>query len=289
MSIAASVAAATTAANEAAGTVYAPLNFIRRQDTKPAFESSALTGGAPRYFYDMEANTVPIADMRPFADDLSLDEEGFELLTEPTAVRDFYDDDAVGHYYHDEIETLLRSRLGANRVVVFDVTRRSDGGGGAANPDGKRGPAGQLHVDYTEKSGPQRARDVLGNDEYDRLVASGARIVQVNVWRPIKGPVQRSPLALADAASIRDGDLIATDQIFPDRIGEIYNIGHSPTQRWNYAPQMTPDEVLLIKGWDSLDDGRARFTPHGAFNPPDVADDAPARESIEVRTIVIIE
>ena len=60
-------------------------------------------------------------------------------------------------------------------------------------------------------------------------------------------------------------------------------------QRWYYAPEMTPDEVLLIKGWDSLDDGRARFTPHGAFNPPDVAEDASARESIEVRTIVIIE
>ncbi len=288
MSTAASVAAASRASNVFA-TVFAPLNFIRRQDTKPSFESSALTGGAPRYSYEMEAHTVPIADMRPFADDLSLDEEGFELLTEPTAVRDFYDDDAVGHYYHDEIETLLRSRLGADRVVVFDATRRSDGGGGAANPDGKRGPAGQLHVDYTEKSGPQRAKDVLGEEEYERLIASGARIVQVNVWRPIKGPVQRSPLALADAASVRKGDLVATDQIFPDRIGEIYNVAQSPTQRWYYAPHMTPDEVLLIKGWDSLDDGRARFTPHGAFNPPEVDDDAPARESIEIRTIVIIE
>ncbi|MCG8544228.1 MAG: methyltransferase, partial [Alphaproteobacteria bacterium] len=48
-------------------------------------------------------------------------------------------------------------------------------------------------------------------------------------------------------------------------------------------------EVLLIKGWDSLDDGRARFTPHGAFVAPDTRDDAPPRESIEVRTLVIIE
>ena len=122
-----------------------------------------------------------------------------------------------------------------------------------------------------------------------RLTAVGARIIQVNVWRPIRGPVERSPLALADASTVQQDDLIATDQIFPDRIGEIYNLAHDPSQRWYYAPRMTTDEILLIKGWDSLDDGRARFTPHSAFNPPQMRNDAPPRASIEVRTFVVIE
>ena len=113
--------------------------------------------------------------------------------------------------------------------------------------------------------------------------------MQVNVWRPITGPVRRSPLALADAETVKAGDLIATDQIFPDRVGEIYNLAYDPDQQWYWAPEMAPDEVLLIKGWDSLDDGRARFTPHSAFSPPQVRDDAPPRESIEIRTLVIIE
>ena len=52
---------------------------------------------------------------------------------------------------------------------------------------------------------------------------------------------------------------------------------------------MTPEEVLLIKGWDSRDDGRARYTPHGAFNVPETRDDAPPRESIEVRSLVIVD
>ncbi len=52
---------------------------------------------------------------------------------------------------------------------------------------------------------------------------------------------------------------------------------------------MRADEVLLIKGWDSIDDGRARFTPHGAFELPDTPRDAAPRESIEVRTLVVIE
>ena len=269
--------------------ISASLNFIRRQDSKPTFQSSALTGGAPKYFYDTEAHTVTISDMREIAEDLSVDREGFELLHHKTAVADLYDNDAVEQAYIPEIETLLRRKFGASQVVIFDVTRRSDGGAGAKIPEGSRGPASQLHVDYTTKSGPRRLRDILGEEEAARLTAAGARIVQINVWRPIHGPVERSPLALADASSARQEDLIATDQIFPDRVGEIYNVAHAPSQRWYYAPRMTVNEVLLIKGWDSLDDGRARFTPHGAFHLSETRENAPARESIEVRTLVIVE
>ena len=269
--------------------VRAPLNFIRRQDTKPSLLSAALTGGEAEYFYETETHTVPISDMRDIADTLSIDHEGFELLHHETDVADLYDDTAVELAYRAEIEALLIARFGASQVVVFDATRRSDSGAGAQNPDGARGPAKQLHVDYTVKSGPQRAKEILGEIETARLMAAGSRIVQVNVWRPIRGPVQRSPLALADASTVAQDDLVATDQIFPGRVGEIYNVAHSPSQRWYYAPQMATDEVLLIKGWDSRDDGRARFTPHGAVHLANTYDDAPPRESIEVRTFVVIE
>ena len=267
----------------------APLNFIRRQPGKPAFHSAALTGGKIKYLYDADTHTVPIDNMREIAGTLSLDREGFELLPHRTAVEDLYDDEEIENAYLPEIEALLAHRFGASRVVTFDVTRRSDADAGAENPDGSRGPATQVHVDYTAKSGPQRSGDILGEDEMARLTASGARIVQVNVWRPIRGPVERSHRALADASSVQPSDLIATDQIFPDRVGEIYNLAHAPSQRWYYAPQMTTDEVLLIKGWDSVEDGRARFTPHGAFNPADIGGHARPRESIEVRTFVVIE
>ena len=269
--------------------VSAPLTFITPSDTKPALHSAACTGSGPRVFFDTERHTVPIHDMRPLAGGLSLDLEGFELHHHETAMRDLYDDDAVATVYYPEIEALLRAVTGATRAFIFDATRRSDAGAGAKNRDGPRGPASRVHVDYTEKSGPQRVKDLLGESEAARLGASGARIVQINVWRPIRGPVQRSPLALADASSIRSEDLIATDQVFPDRVGEIYHLAYDPEQRWYHAPRMTPDEVLLIKGWDSLNDGRARFTPHGAFDLPDTPAAAAPRESIEVRTLVVIE
>ena len=284
----------STASPKAAGPqsiaqVRGALSFIRRQNTKPVIHSSALTGGAPEIFFEVEEHTVPIGDMREIADTLSIDREGFELLRHATAVEDLYDDDAVDNQYYPEIEALLRQRFDADRVVIFDVTRRSDGGADAANRDGPRGPAWRVHVDYTAKSGPQRVKDILGEAEAKRLAASGARIIQVNVWRPIRGPVQRAPLALADAFSVRPEDLIATDQVFPGRVGEIYHLAHAPSQRWYFTPRMTPDEVLLIKGWDSLGDGRAQFTPHGAFELPDTDKTAPPRESIELRTLVIVE
>ncbi len=271
-----------------AGEVRAPLTFIVRQDTKPYFNSSALTGGLPEIFYETENRTVTIHDMRAKAGDLDLDRNGFELRRCPTAVDDLYDDAAMERYDR-EIEILLRDATGADRVVVFDHTRRSDAADGAANPDGARGPADRVHVDYTVASGPVRAGDVLGTGEVERILGGGGRIAQVYVWRPITGPVERTPLALAAADSIATDELIAVDQIFPDRTGEIYQLAHAPDQRWYWASAMERDEVILIKGWDSLDDGRARFTPHGAFRLPGQDASGRPRESIEVRTYLIFD
>ena len=265
------------------------LTFIVPQDTKPYFESAALTGGEPKVHFQTEVRHVDVCDMRRIADLLSLDRQGFLLVRHETAVDDLYDDEAVASVYERELEALLTDVTGADRVAVFDHTRRSDSTAGAANPDGFRGPASRVHVDYTVESGPKRAADALGADEVDRVLSSGGRIVQVNVWRPIRGPVLRTPIALADAGSVRPRELIATDQVFPDRVGEIYQLAHAPDQRWYWAPRMQRDEVLLIKGWDSLDDGRARFTPHGAFQLEDQDPQAPPRESIEVRTYLVFE
>ena len=269
--------------------VAAPLTFIVPQDSKPYFESAALTGAEPKVFFETEQREVRIRTMRAIADSLSLDREGFELHRCPTAVADLYDDAQMYGPYEAELIQLLIDKTGADRAAVFDYTRRSDGPDGAANSDGLRGPAVRVHVDYTVKSGPVRASDALGVAEVDRILRDGGRIVQINVWRPITGPVLRSPLALGAANSIAPAQLVATDQKFPDRVGEIYNIAHASDQRWYWAPEMERDEVLLIKGWDSLDDGRAQFTPHGAFSLPNQDMRAPPRESIEARAYVVFE
>jgi hypothetical protein len=263
------------------------LTYIVRQDEKPYFLSSALTGGEPEVHFKTELHTVAINDMRTIAADV--DREGFELFRSPSRIKDFYDVAEVDTAYNAEVVALLKQRFGASAVYIFDHTRRSDNGPGAANPDGARGPAVRVHCDYTDKSGPQRAKDAMGEAEYERVIASGGRIVQVNVWRPITGPVRRAPLALATANSVPKADLIATDQRFPDRTGEIYQLAYGEGHEWYYAPLMDTDEVILIKGWDTLETGAARYTPHGAFQLPDQDPNAPPRESIETRTFLVID
>lgn len=117
----------------------ATLSFIRPQETKPEFQSAALTGGAPKLFFNMERHTVTIAEMRDMADMLSIDREGFRLLSYAAAIDDLYDNAAIKQVYYPEIQALLRRELGASRVAIFDVTRRSDSTAGAPNPDGRRG------------------------------------------------------------------------------------------------------------------------------------------------------
>ena len=269
--------------------VEAALCFIVPQANKPVFQSAAYTGGDPKIFFEVENRTVKIIDIRKSSMQPTIERAGFELIVSPTAVADLNNDDAVADEYYPEVETLLKNRFGATRVAIFDATRRSDGGTGAANPDGRRGPATRIHVDYTRKSGPKRLMDTVGVAEAERLLASGARVIQVNVWRPIKGPVLRAPLAVADASTIAKNELIATDQVFPGRVGEIYHLAYGPRQRWYYASEMKRDEVLLIAGWDSTDPDGSRCAAHGAFQLPNQDPKAPPRESIEIRTFVIIE
>ncbi|MDX1465172.1 MAG: CmcJ/NvfI family oxidoreductase [Halomonas sp.] len=267
-----------------AGTVNGDITFMVPTGQRPYVHTEALTGEPePRYHAELQRRTVAIQDARPRREELSLDRHGIELHRRPTAVDDLYDDAQVERVYYPEIEALVKEATGASRVVIFDHTRRRDDGGSG----GTKTPADRAHNDYTEWSAPQRVRDLLGEQEADRL--RQVPFVQVNAWRPIRGPVRRSPLAVLDAATLDPGDLVATDMIYPGRTGEIYHLAFNPTQRWLYFPAMERDEVLLIKGYDSRTDGRARFVPHTAFHDPGTPADAPPRESIEVRTLAFFE
>ena len=269
--------------------VRAELTFLVPQETKPRFESAALTGSEPKIHFRTERRQVAIHSMRPLVDSLSLDREGFVLLRHETAVDDLHDDEQVDTVYRSETEQLLRNVTGASRAVIFDFTRRSDRPQGAANPDGLRGPADRAHADYTAHSGPQRARDTLGDEAVERVLEGSGHILQVNVWRPITGPVRRTPLALADASSVASDNLVATDQVFPDRVGEIFTLTYDAGQRWYWAPRMERDEVILIKGWDSRDGEQQKAAPHAAFALPDQNESMPPRESIEVRAYLLFE
>jgi len=112
------------------------------------------------------------------------------------------------------------------------------------------------------------------------------RFVEINVWRPIKGPVESWPLALCDARTVEEHDLVASDLVYKNRVGETYSVTYNPAHKWYYAPELRRDEALLLKIMDSKTDGRARFMPHTSFTDPTTPADAFPRESIELRTLV---
>ena len=228
-----------------------------------------------------ELRPVTITNARPLASELSLDVQGFVLVRHASAVTDFMDPAQLKGVYYPEIEGLVKRVSGASRVVIFDHTLRS---GDEEEREARliREPVLYAHNDYTEWSGPQRVRDVLP-DEAEALLARRFAIIQV--WRPIIRPVLANPLALADARSIDSGDLLVTERRYPDRVGQTFRLKYNARHRWFYFPRMQPHEAIVFKVYDSERDGRARFTPHAAFEDPRSPPEAPPRQSIEVRCL----
>jgi len=264
--------------------VHGEVTYLAKMTEKPHTYAYDLPPGLPRTNMVPDVRTLPIYDMRPLGSEMSLDREGFLLFDAPTEAGDLYDEDELRRVYYPEAERLIADATGGNRVVVFDHTiRRRTLGVEDRTPGIPRQPVTRIHGDYTEISGPQRVRDLMGGEAEELLKH---RYAIVNLWRPIKGPLLDAPLAVCHAATIGEGDLVAQDLIYRDRTGEIYALFYNEAHRWIYAPVMIRDEVLLLKCFDSACDGRARFMPHTSFEDPTAPVEKPPRESIELRTLV---
>jgi hypothetical protein len=259
------------------------LNYLAPMAEKPYNLTYEPAPGEPRSNGQPEPHKVAIHDMRPVAEQLSLDREGIGFVEARTAMRDFYDEDEVKRVYYPECIDIVLRATGGYRARMFDHTiRRRMWGGTDRAPGVPRQPVTRVHNDYTVKSGPQRVRDLM-EGEAEELLKHRFQIV--NLWRPIRGPLADAPLALADASSIAFEDFIASDLVYRDRTGETYNVRYNPAHRWFYAPQMHQDEAILIKSYDSSEQA-ARFAPHSSFEDPTAPADMLPRESIEVRMLV---
>jgi hypothetical protein len=261
--------------------VEATLNYIVDDGTKlftytggPG-STDVRTGGTP------DPRPVTIRNGRLLAGDFALDRNGFRFVRHETRVGDFFDEAEVRRVYYREMEALVKAESGASRVLVFDHTLRT------ADDELRearkiREVVRRVHNDYTEWSGPQRVRDLLP-DEADDLLRRRFAIIQV--WRPIRHPVETYPLAICDARSLSPDDLVVSERRYPDRVGQTYAIAHNPGHLWYWFPRMRRNEALVFKVYDSLLDGRARWTAHTAFEDPTSPPNARPRESIEIRTL----
>jgi hypothetical protein len=272
----------STATHNESDYLEAPVNYLESSAEKPVAYQYEPPASVPVRSSRAARHWMKIRNGRRAANELTLDRQGFTFIRHRTRVANFYDPEEVVRVYYPEVERLLKEATGAIRAHVFDHNVR-------CRPMAKRGENGArepvkfAHNDYTLKSGPQRVRDLLPG-EADELLKH--RFAEINVWRPIRGPVEESPLAVCDAASMTLQDFVATDLKYRDRTGEVYSVVFSPDHRWFYFPRMERDEALLLKCYDSAEDGRARFSAHTGIDDPTSAPDAAARESIEARALI---
>ena len=269
--------------------VTAELKYLLPSDETPVYYASE--GGKEAQLElsgEFETRRISITDARyqQQKDELkrySLDREGFTFTSHAVSIANFYDESEIKKTYLPEAENLVKNITGASRVLAFDATFRSDAKD-VREVNNSREPSTVVHNDYTARSAPQRVRDILGDETASDLLKR--RFSIVNVWRPLKNPVLTSPLAVCDAQSVEPEDLVAVERHAKDRIGELLLANYNPKHKWYYFKRMQADEALLIKTFDSLNDGSATSCIHTAFLMPDTPENVPPRESIEVRLFV---
>lgn len=237
------------------------------------------------YDRPVEPHPARITDISGNESAYTLDKSGFQIHQHVAREKEFLDDDQIKAIYYPETEQLLKDVTGASKIFIFDHTirRQSDNQLDPEPQAQRRGPVQRVHIDQTYTASLSRVPHHLPAEEAAELLKGRVQII--NVWRPIR-QVLRDPLAVAEAGSVSEEDLVPVGLIYPTRKGETFGVRHNPTHRWFYKHGLTPEEVILIKCFDSKTDGRARRVPHTAFADPSTGPDVPSRQSIEVRALV---
>jgi hypothetical protein len=274
----------STAGINAAVEYLIPSSRINRRYVAPGAELN--TG---RY----TPHTIFIRNGRAVQDAPGLDTQGFVLARQPSLVTDFKDKTELDAVYPGEVERIVKALTGADLVAPLGYVLRTSG----PTSSETQPPASEVHVDMTTDRAIRLAaamyeKTFAGRPGYRRFIAS-------SLWRAFSPPPQDWPLAVCDGTSVADDEGVPNVMVRvaelpdPDNIPEhcegedtlpAASIFHfNPRHRWWYFPDMTRDEVLLVKFHDS-DHSKAWRAPHTSFRDPG-AHNAPPRESIEFRTI----
>ncbi len=237
-------------------------------------------------YWPADDHEMTLTDLHSVSEPPTIERNGFALLQHTTAVKNFFDAAEVERVFYPEVIELAKRLNGAVHAIAFGPVARSD------DPASKQGrlPAFGAHVDYGRVTVEDQVRRAIGDAEADKWLRK--RVVLMNFWRPIT-TVYRTPLALCDASSVKAGDLHESeirggldDPTRPPLFG--FNLSYNPAHRWYYAKHMRPDEVFAFKLYDS-DPAQPQWTGHTAFADPETPDDAPPRQSMEIRTISFID
>jgi len=210
---------------------------------------------------------------------------GFELINHVSSIEDFYNDEQVVNVYYDEMASYVKEKVGANTVQIFSHITRNEA---QAESGERKGGHRLVHNDFTTN---------FGSTLDPFLKETGinpSRIVVYNLWRRFDKDGVDTPFAVCDKRSVSEKELIPTDlfNYLPDQpealTVEICQSSHSESHKWYFYPEMTRDEVLMFKTYDS-DEKPFIPTLHSAFDYPDTPQGVTPRESIEVRAVCFFD
>jgi hypothetical protein len=174
-----------------------------------------------------ETHRVVLHNGRPLANRFALDREGFRFVRHDTKIADFYDSAEIKRIYYPEMEALVSRESGASRVVAFDHVLRTENDE-LRETRKMQEVVRRVHTDFTDWSASECIRALMGDEAEDLL---RGRFAIVQVWRPIRDPIETWPLAICDARSPADGPIVEI-QLDSGGIAQTYAINYDPDHRW---------------------------------------------------------
>ena len=201
----------------------ATLKFLASRNAPANYVASSAGGEDGAHEGDYIEKQLEVRDGRTAGKTFALDREGFVLTAHRTAVTDFYDDAQIADPYEAEVKGIIQAATGAERVEIFDHTRRS-ASSDIRKTKGIREPASIVHNDYTANSGVKRLQDHFADRPRDAETLLQKRFAIVNLWRSIGGTVMNNPMIFCDATTIDLSDLVPSDLVYPHRVGETYSV-----------------------------------------------------------------
>ncbi len=221
---------------------------------------------------------------------------GFELMEHHSAIKNWDSADEIQAVYYDERASFAEQISGCTCALVSGHISR--------NPEQAKlhedyAPITFAHSDFTESYG-ESIKDFYKGDRHEALdragissdrVAAATRVLILQFWRNVGSRDMDFPLALCDAETVSRDELrsfhvsnYAGGDFSFDTFGVV-----APEERgkhrWYTFPQMTQDEVVVFRTYDSqrVECGEPFWTPHSAFPDPNVPIGVPGRSSIEIR------
>ncbi|MYD43832.1 MAG: hypothetical protein F4W90_08070 [Gammaproteobacteria bacterium] len=226
---------------------------------------------------------VEVLDGRPFASEIRLDTQGFELFDFASPITDFTNDEAVTSIYRPAIAEFVKKQTHALDVFVTQHLIRTE-----SKDDFNKAYARFLHCDYSMDTARSASLNLLKNRNLDPADFENAEFAWYNSWQPFDNPVEQNPLCMLDSTSLRDEDIVEYVYGGYGKSAKSSMPMYRKEHRFYYFKNMQPSEVVLIKQLDTRT-GRAPVAPHTSFIDPAAKIDARPRRSIEVRMMAVFE